>query len=174
MIQLLIKAAFALAQTVSVYTLSFTNADGDTVNMSSLQGKKILLVNIALNSEHASQLAELEQLRQQYSDSLTIIVFPSDDFGNCPQATADIKSTLQTQYNANYLIAEKSHVKSGEAYSQTALYQWLNSAEDNGRFAVSPKGDFYKFLIGSDGMLIGIFKGSVTPMSSEMQTVLNR
>lgn len=157
----------------SIHTFSFTDIDGNTVNMAAFEGKKILLVNTASGSEFVSQYAELEQLHQQYQDSLVIIVFPSNDFGNEPGTSTAIKDTIRNTYNAHYIIAAKSAVKSGEGLTPISIYQWLYNEEQNGSIHIGPDNDFYKYLIGVDGYPIGVFKSTVSPLSDEMKMALN-
>lgn len=159
-------------QVVSIYTFSFTDIDGNTINMSAFEGKKILIVNTASNSEFAGQYAELEQLHQQYQDSLVIIVFPSNDFGNEPGTPAAISDTIRNTYNAHYIIAGKSAVKSGEGVMPITIYQWLYDKEQNGAIHSGPGGDFYKYLIGTDGYPTSIFRNTVSPLSDEMRNGL--
>jgi glutathione peroxidase len=76
---------------VSFHSLSFKNVDNVTINMSNFINKKVMIVNIATGSARVSQLAGLQQLQQQYADSLQIIVFPSNSFGKETKTNAQIK-----------------------------------------------------------------------------------
>ena len=149
----------------SIYSLSFTDTDGSTVNMSSFQNKKILIVNIATNSPRVGQLTGLLQLKQQYGDSLVIIAFPSNSFGNETRSDAEIKQYCQQNYNVNFFIASKNSVFG--LYIQP-VYNWLKHTEENGVMDVEIMSDFQKILINNDGNIIGVFAPGVSPTDTSI------
>lgn len=162
MYNLLLTASIFLT---SIYSLQFTDVDGNQVNMSSYQNKKILLVNIATGSSKVSQLAGLQQLQQTYGGSLVIIAFPSNGFGNEARTNAEIKQFCQTNYGVSFKIAAKNSVTGAGVQS---VYNWLAHVSDNGAMDAVVAKDFQKFLIDKDGKLIGAFASSVTPMDSQI------
>lgn len=149
----------------SIYSLQFTDVDGNPVSMSSYQNKKILLVNIATGNSKVSQLAGLQQLQQTYSDSLVIIAFPSNSFGNEARTNAEIKQFCQATYGVTFKIAAKNSVTGAGIQS---VYNWLAHVSDNGAMDAVVAKDFQKFLIDKDGKLIGAFGASVAPMDSQI------
>lgn len=153
----------------SIYTLSFTDTDGSTVNMNSFQNKKILLVNIATNSPRVGQLTGLQQLKQQYGDSLVIIAFPSNSFGNETRSDAEIKQYCQQNYNVNFFIASKNSVFG--LYIQP-VYNWLKHTEENGVMDVEIMSDFQKILINNDGNIIGVFAPGVSPTDTSIVSAI--
>src|SRR5579864_9552230 len=94
---------FLLASPTSIYSLSFTDAQGHLVQLSAFKGKKILLVNTASASSRVSQYASLEKLYELYKDSLVIIAFPSNDFGHEPAATPVIGQQVISQYGIQFI-----------------------------------------------------------------------
>jgi glutathione peroxidase len=163
MIHILLKIASVLL--INFHSLSFQNVDGNTVNMSSYQGKKVLLVNMATGSNKVSQLAGLQQLQQQYGDSLMVIVFPSNSFGHESRSNSEIKQFCQTNYNSTFIIAEKSAVTGSGNHP---VFSWLADKMKNGEMDAVTGGDFQKFLVDKDGMLIGVFSPKVSPTDSEI------
>ena len=166
-IKLLVVALLFLSD--GVYDYQMTDISGNQINLSDFQGKKILFVNTATNSEYVDQYASLEQLYQKYKDSLVIIATPSNSFGNEPDSNSDIKNFVDSQYNIHYILAAKSDV-AGD--SIPAVYQWLTQKNLNQYFQNPVHGDFFKFLVTSNGEMIGIFAPSVDPMDSTLQTVI--
>jgi glutathione peroxidase len=156
--------------TGSVYELQFTDTDGNTVAMSQFEHKKILLVNIASGSNRASQLAGLQQLQQQYADSVVVIGFPSNSFGNEQRSNSQIKQFCHDTYGVTFLLAAKNDV-TGE--SMQTLYNWLTKESENGVANQLVRGDFQKYLINSNGQLIGLFSSSVEPLSPEIVNAIN-
>jgi len=146
--------------TTSIYNHQFTDVDGNNFSMTSCQGKKILLVNIATGDARVNQLAGLQQLHQQYGDSLVIIAFPSNSFGDEPKTNGEIKQFCQINYGASFTIASKNAVSGTGIQS---IYSWLAQSSENGVMNGTVGGDFQKFLIDKNGALIGVFAPSVLP-----------
>ena len=138
--------------------------------MNSFQGKKVMLVNIASGSRYSSQLSELQQLQQQYADSLVVIVFPSNSFGNESKTDAAIKDLCENTYHSTFVIAAKSDV-TGSGINR--VYAWLAHKESNGQMNAIVDNDFEKFIIGKDGMIAGAFSSAVSPLDSSIIQVIN-
>ncbi len=157
--------------TVSFYALSFQNSDGVTINMSSFQGKKVLIANIATTTPEASQVAELQQLQQNYGDSVVVIVFPSNSFGHESRTNTQIKEFCQSAFNSTFIIAEKSNVTGTGIHP---VFAWLASIALNGEMNATTGADFQKFLISSNGMLMASFSSKVRPTDNRIiQAIIN-
>jgi glutathione peroxidase len=140
--------------------------------MSQYQGKKILLVNIASESpEAAVQIPQLEQLYQQYKDSLVVIGFPSNDFGNEPRTNEELKMLMQLTYHAAFPMAARMGVKDSTGNTHP-LYSWLQHKSANGVMDVHISKDFQKILIDNNGSVIGFFGSRVLPMSNTIQNAI--
>lgn len=166
-IDLIIMAAISFS--VSIYSISATDIEGQVIHFSDFSGKKILLVNTATNSSYVSQYSGLEQLYQTYKDSLIVIAIPSDSFGNEPGSNQTIKDFVTTTYNTHFVLGEKAAIKGPGSAS---IYQWLTEESMNGVMDNEVVGDFQKFLISKDGNLIGVFSPMVEPMDSLIQNAL--
>ncbi|RYD93736.1 MAG: glutathione peroxidase [Sphingobacteriales bacterium] len=151
---------------MSLYSLSFTDSNGNTVAMSGFSGKKILFVNVASGSRYVAQLGELEQLRTAYSDSLVVIAFPSNSFAHEPLGDSAIRTLCETQYGAQYTIAQKGSVA---GTGQQAVYSWLSQQSQNGVLNQAVQGDFQKFLVDGQGRIVAVFAPSVRPLDSVIQ-----
>lgn len=145
---------------VSFYTLSFTDINGNTVNMSAFEGKNVLIVNTASGSENLWQYDSLQSLRQKYDTSLVIIAFPTNSFGNEAASNNEIKDYAQA-HCPDIIVAQKSDVK-GENIN--SIYAWLVNMGDNGMLVGEPETDFYKYLVNGEGLLIGAYSDMVDPM----------
>jgi glutathione peroxidase len=161
--KLLMMLLSAVVVTAGVNTYSFTDIDGNEMNMSAFEGKKVLIVNTASGSERVSQYAGLDSLYQMYHDSLVIIAFPSNSFGNEPLDNAGIKSFISNNYSRHYILASKVNI-TGE--DQHPLFQWLTKDSLNNAVSTSIQNDFYKFLLDENGELMGVYAGEVEPMDS--------
>ena len=165
MSKLLIMFLSAVVITGGIHTYSFTDIDGNEINMSVFEGKKVLIVNTASGSDRVSQYAGLDSLYQLYHDSLVIIAFPSNSFGNEPLDNAGIKSFISSNYNTHYIFASKANVTGEDQYP---LFQWLTKDSLNNAVSTTIQNDFYKFLLDENGELMGVYAGEVEPMDSSI------
>lgn len=154
----------------SIFTLHFTDAAGNNVALSTYQGKKILLVNIATGSSRTNQIGELQQLQQQYPDSLVVIAFPSNSFSHEAREDSAIQQYCSTVYGVTYPIAQKAAVK-GTAIQ--TVYNWLGNKSENGISTGEVIGDFQKFLIDETGNMVGIFSPTISPLDSTIAKAIN-
>jgi glutathione peroxidase len=153
----------------SIYSFSFQTNDGVSTSLSKFQGKKMLIVNTSSGSQLVDQYGKLEQLYQLYKDSLVIIVFPSNAFGNEPKTDAEIKTFIQTRFQVHYVIAGQISVTGG---NMSPLYQWLTSGVQNGSMSRPVLKDFQKYIIDSQGNLIAVFAAEVDPLDPGIQNLL--
>lgn len=153
----------------SIHSYQFSTINGGTVDLSQHTNKKILLVNIASSSADAGQLQQLEQLYQQYHDSVLIIAIPSNSFGNEPKDSAALTSWLYDSLQVSFPVAMLSAVTGGNKHP---LYDWLGDANKNGIANITIKKDFQKYLINKNGELIGFFESHVQPNSTSIQNAL--
>jgi len=149
----------------TAYNFSLPSQSG-SINLSDYQGKYILLVNTASNSPYAGQYGELEQLYQEFKDSLVVIAVPSNGFNNEPNDDSTIQSNVVTAYNIHYPLSDKILVNGDSAH---ALFKWLTSVNENHILGDTLIGDFQKYLIDKNGNLKGVFAPSVSPVSQEMR-----
>lgn len=156
---------------VSIYSLSVADVNNGSINFNDYRDKKILLVNTATGSNAASQqFAQLQQLYMQHHDSLVVIAFPSNSFGNEPGTNAEIKTLMQGTYGITFPIAAKSWVRGDSA---NILYQWLGSKLQNEVMDGKTKKDFQKYLIDGSGKIVAKFDSSVSPISTAIQTAID-
>lgn len=159
-----IFATALLLLNASIYSLTVTNTHGDTVPLSNFQHKSMLIVNIATgNAARVEQLAGLQQIQQEYADSLIVLAFPSNSFGNENRDNAEIQQFCQQNYGATFLVAAKGSV---DSTGIQPLYNWLTKKSENGVMDTRVKSDYQKFLIDPHGNLAGVFAGSVLPTDS--------
>lgn len=155
---------------VSIYSLSVPDLNNSSINFNNYRGKKILIVNTATGNTAANQqIAELQQLYLQHQDSLVVIAFPSNSFGNEQGTNAQIKAFMQGTYGVTFPIAVKSWVKGDSA---NIIYQWLGSKLQNERMDAKTKRDFQKYLINESGRLVGKFDSLINPLSPIIQAAI--
>jgi len=137
----------------SIHQFSAKTIDGEELSLSSLKGKKILLVNTASKCGFTPQYKELEELYEKYKDKKFVIIgFPCNQFGNQePGSSSDIKSFCSRNYGVTFQMMEKVNVK-GDSVSD--IYKWLTSKDENGVESSSVRWNFQKYMIDENGFLV--------------------
>ena len=154
---------------VSVYSFKLTAANGSAIDFSNFRGKSILIVNIATNSPMNEQIGELEQLYRKHKDSLVIIAFPTNSFGNEPKTNTQIIDFCTGMYNTSFYIAVKASVTGSDVQS---FYSWISQQAQNGMMNNATNGDFKKYLVNKNGKLVGVFSSRVKPTDGSIEQAL--
>jgi glutathione peroxidase len=153
-----------------IYSFKLHDMGGNEISFEGFRGKKMLIVNIALNSRLVNQLQGLGQLSQRYRDSLVVVVIPSNDFGNEPNESQAITEVIQPYINTHFFLAAKTSIKGPNAIP---LYHWLSNMSENGVMDCEVASDFQKFLINENGELMGVFAGFVEPSDRVVVDAIN-
>lgn len=160
---LLICCSVAFSQTI--YDFKVTDISGNTFDMATLKGKKVMIVNTASKCGLTPQYQQLEELYQKYKDQgFVIIGFPANDFlSQEPGTNAEIESFCQKNYGVTFPMMAKISVK-GDGMSE--LYKLLTSKELNGVEDSKVKWNFQKYLIDENGKLAKVISPSTVPTDS--------
>lgn len=162
---------FFTYQSTSIYTFEVPAANGGVINFSNYQGKRILIVNTATASTLISQLSALQQLQDTHGSSLVVVAFPSNSFGSEPLSDTAIQSLLTGTYGITFPIAAKVNVTDSTG-AIAPIYSWLFNRDQNGVMKIKVRGNFNKYLINKQGVLVGYFDSTITPLSQTMQNAL--
>lgn len=154
----------------SFYDLSISDINGNKIDLNSLKGKKIMLVNVASRCGYTSQYADLQELYKNYKNKLEIIGIPCNDFGGQEPGTPDeIKSFCKLNYGVTFPLSEKQKIKSNPV---SGLYKWLSDPDLNGWNSSLPSWNFCKYIIDEEGNLIQFFNSGVDPNGKEILELL--
>jgi glutathione peroxidase len=143
---------------VTAYAFSFAGLEGDAIRLADYAGKPIIVVNTASLCGFTPQYAGLEQLFTHFHDrGLMIIGVPSNDFGGQePGGPAEISETANKEYGVTFPLTAKADVKGPNAHP---FYKWA-AVE---RPQETPKWNFHKYLVGSDGYISAVFPTEIEP-----------
>ena len=76
---------FFLTMTISaqnsIHEFKVEALDGDSIDFSEFQGKKILVVNTASECGYTPQYEQLQELYEEMGDKLVIVGFPANNYG---------------------------------------------------------------------------------------------
>lgn len=155
-----------IANENNFYKLSANDIDGNKIDFSQFKGKKLLIVNVASKCGYTSQYKDLQELHKKYNDKITILAFPSNNFGfQEPGSNDQIEEFCETNYGIEFQLFEKSDVRGKNINS---VYRWLSSINDNGWNDKSPRWNFFKYLVDETGSLKAVYSSNVNPMDNEI------
>jgi glutathione peroxidase len=152
---------------VSFFSLKAVLNDGTPLDLASLKGKKILLVNTASACGYTAQYEQLQKLYSQYNNKLVVIGFPANDFKEQEQGTnEEIAVFCKQNYGVSFPLIQKSVVI--KATDQNSVFQWLTDPAKNGWNSQQPSWNFSKYLVNEEGRLTHYFGPAVEPTSEEI------
>ncbi len=151
----------------SFHDFTVKTIDGDDFQLSSLKGKKVLVVNTASKCGFTPQYAELEKLYKEYGGEKFIIIgFPANNFlSQEPGTNEEIKNFCQLNYGVTFPMMAKISVKGKD---QHPLYRWLTTKTLNGVMDADVKWNFQKFLIDENGNLVDVAWPKESPYSEKI------
>lgn len=151
----------------TVYDLSVPLNNGQELPLKTLKGKKILFVNTASDCGYTGQYDELQKLSKQFSNSLTIIGFPANDFKEQEKGSdEEIAQFCKINYGVTFPLAKKSIVI--RSANQQEIFKWLTDKNRNGWNEQAPSWNFSKYLLDENGVLIAYFDPSISPLNDEV------
>ncbi|MBW6497942.1 MAG: glutathione peroxidase [Bacteroidales bacterium] len=157
---------------ITLHDFTVEDIYGDEFDLSSLSGKKVMVVNTASRCGLTPQYEDLEKLYQDYSDKgFVIIGFPANNFMNQePGTNEDIITFCQENYGVSFPMMSKISVKGNDMHP---LYQWLTKKSLNGKFDAEVTWNFQKFLIDEQGHLVDVLSPREKPYSEKVVEWLN-
>jgi len=162
-----------LAPSKSLYDLSYTLNNGQTIPLSSYKGKKLLLVNTASNCGYTDQYDQLQKLYEENKDKLIVIGFPANDFKEQEKGSdEEIAQFCKLNFGVTFPLAKKSSVKAGP--EQNPVFQWLTDKAKNGWTNKKPTWNFSKYLVNENGVLVNYFDPSISPTGKEVTDAINK
>ena len=161
------------AQNKSFYDFTVKTIDGKDFPLSSLKGKKVLVVNVASKCGLTPQYAQLEKLYEKYKDKdFVIIGFPANNFmGQEPGSNEEIAQFCSLNYDVTFPMMAKISVKGKEI---APLYQWLTEKKLNGKEDASVQWNFQKFMIDENGNWVGFASPKESPFSEKIVTWIEK
>ncbi len=147
---------------MNAFDFTATTLDGQTLPLSTLQGKVLLIVNTASACGFTPQLAGLEALHQHYAtQGLVVMGFPCNQFGGQEPGNAqDIAHFCQRNFGVNFQMMAKIEVNGTSAHP---LYRWLQQQAPGLLGTQAIKWNFTKFLVGRDGQVVQRFAPQTPP-----------
>jgi glutathione peroxidase len=132
-----------------------------------LDGKAVLVVNVASRCGLTPQYTELEALQTRFADrGFTVLGVPCNQFGGQePGTPAEIATFCSTGYGVTFPLTEKIEVNGPGRHP---LYERLTAHADGAGDAGDVAWNFEKFLIAPDGAVVARFRPRTAPGSAEV------
>ncbi|HEX5805384.1 MAG TPA: glutathione peroxidase [Macromonas sp.] len=119
-------------------------------------GKVLLVVNTASYCGFTPQYKGLEALYAQYREQgLVVLGFPSNDFFQERDDNGKIADFCENTFGVKFPMFAKSAVRGSDV---SPFYRQL--AQQSG---VTPKWNFYKYLVGRDGKVVATYGSRTEP-----------
>jgi glutathione peroxidase len=144
-----------IMKTAMIYQFKVPALTGGTIDFSTFQGKKLLIVNTASKCGNTPQYEDLENLYKENKDKLVIVGFPANNFGGQePGTNSDIAEFCKKNYGVTFPMAAKVSVKGDDI---APIYQYIVSEAEKHGFSDPIKWNFTKFLFDEDGNFLTVF-----------------
>jgi glutathione peroxidase len=147
---------------MSIYDVDIKSLAGSPGGLKELQGKAVLVVNVASKCGLTPQYEGLQALHEQYSDrGFEVLGFPCNQFmGQEPGTPEEIREFCDTNYHVDFTLFEKIDVNGDQRHP---VYEVLTGTADADGEAGDVKWNFEKFLVSPDGEVVGRFRPQVAP-----------
>ncbi|CAI4046346.1 hypothetical protein SUVZ_11G1850 [Saccharomyces uvarum] len=145
------------------YSLTPIDRDGNPFPFASLNGKVVLVVNVASHCAFTPQYKELEYIYEKYkSHGLEILAFPCSQFGNQEiEKDDEINKFCQNKFGVTFPILHKVYCN---GQKQDPVYRFLKNSV-TGKFGIKMiKWNFEKFLIDKNGQVVKRFSCMTRPL----------
>jgi glutathione peroxidase len=155
------------AQTTGFYSFTVSDINGNEFPLSSLKGKKVMVVNTASKCGLTPQYEDLQALYEKYKDKNFIIIgFPANNFmGQEPGSNEQIKEFCTSRFHVTFPMMSKISVKGNDMHP---LYQWLTQKSKNGVMDSNVEWNFQKYLIDENGNLVDVVPPREKPNSKRV------
>ena len=146
------------------FDFKINSINGEELDLSTFNGKTILLVNVASKCGFTKQYDDLQKLYENFKDKGLIVVgIPTNQFGGQePGTESEIKNFCETNFNITFPMTSKYDVKGDNAHP---IYIWAK--ETYGKSTV-PKWNFHKILINKNGKVEDTFASFTGPLSNKI------
>ncbi|MFD7923565.1 glutathione peroxidase [Streptomyces sp. NPDC059740] len=152
---------------MGLYDIALRTLDGRETTLAEHRGRALLLVNVASRCGLTPQYEGLEELHRRHADrGFSVLGFPCNQFaGQEPGSSEEIAGFCSTTYGVTFPLYAKIDVNGAARHP---LYAELTRHEDATGAAGDVQWNFEKFLISSEGEVLGRFRPRTEPDAPEL------
>ncbi len=149
---------------IPVKTLS---GQDSSLGSAELDGRTLLVVNVASKCGLTPQYSALEKLHEQFADrGFAVVGFPCNQFGGQePGSAEEIAEFCSATYGVSFPMFEKIEVN---GTGRHAIYDELTAVADANGEAGDIQWNFEKFLVRPDGTVAARFRPRTAPDDPEV------
>lgn len=152
---------------MNLHDFKVESLEGDSFDLASLKGKKVLVVNTASKCGLTPQYKDLQALYEAYGDEKFVIIgFPANNFmGQEPGTNEEIATFCERNYGVSFPMMAKISVKGSDMHE---VYQFLTKKSNNGISDNEVQWNFQKYLINENGELEKVIAPQTSPLDEEI------
>jgi glutathione peroxidase len=150
-----------------VFDAEISRLDGSPLEAADLDGKAVLVVNVASKCGLTPQYEGLERLHERLHDrGFTVLGVPCNQFmGQEPGSAEEIATFCSTTYGVTFPLTEKVDVNGDDRHG---LYDALTPQADAEGHTGDIRWNFEKFLVSPEGEVVARFAPMVDPEAPEV------
>ena len=151
----------------TIYQFQVDDIEGNSFDLSSLKGKKVMIVNTASKCGLTPQYEQLEAIYKAHQhENFVIIGFPANNFASQePGSDEEIAQFCERNYGVTFPMMSKISVKGEDMHE---LYQFLTQKSKNGVADSEVSWNFQKYLISEEGKLVDVIDPRTLPTDEKI------
>ena len=156
---------------MTIYDVDIDSLQGQPLQLSDLEGRAVLVVNVASKCGLTPQYTGLENLQKRYQDrGFTVLGVPCNQFGSQePGGPDEIATYCATNYGVTFPLTEKIEVN---GTGRHPLYRQLTEKPDAEGQAGDIQWNFEKFLISPTGEIVARFRPLTEPEGTDVTSAI--
>ena len=156
---------------MTIYDVDIDGLQGQPLQLSDLEGRAVLVVNVASKCGLTPQYTGLENLQKRYQDrGFTVLGVPCNQFGSQePGGPDEIATFCATNYGVTFPLTEKIEVN---GTGRHPLYRQLTEKPDAEGQAGDIQWNFEKFLISPTGEIVARFRPLTEPEGTDVTSAI--
>ena len=158
---------------MSIYDVDINRLDGSAAALEGLEGRAVLVVNVASKCGLTPQYEGLERLHEKLADKgFSVLGVPCNQFlGQEPGTPEEIAQFCSSTYGVTFPLTEKVEVNGDDRHP---LYQQLTEHPDAEGHTGDIRWNFEKFLVAPSGEVVARFGPQVDPEAPEITEAIER
>jgi glutathione peroxidase len=156
---------------VTVREIPVNTLAGEPSSLRELDGKTLLVVNVASKCGLTPQYTGLEELHERFADrGFSVVGFPCNQFGGQePGSAEEIAEFCSATYGVTFPMFEKIEVNGPGRHP---IYDELTAVPDADGQAGDIQWNFEKFLVAPDGAVLARFRPMTAPDALELVSAI--
>jgi glutathione peroxidase len=156
---------------MSVFAVKIKGLTQGDDALAAVDGKVVLVVNVASKCGLTPQYTGLEALHKEFSDKgFSVVGVPCNQFGaQEPGSAQEITTFCSTTYGVTFPMTEKIDVNGDGRHP---LYQQLTPVQDAEGHSGDIRWNFEKFLIGKNGEVLARFSPMIAPNDEKLRSAI--